>query len=131
MAVYQPVREPPAKDRKPRRRAAHRAGKRDNWLLLSAQGRVLFYVAVCPDSPVKEITRNLDLTERAVWGVIRDLRGHGMVQLLKRGRRHHYVINLDAPFIHPTIRGPTLRPVLGEIVARAFTQLRQLVNSSG
>ena len=123
MVAHQPVREPPpAKQRKTRRRAAHRDGKGGNWSLLSAQGRVLFYVAVCPDSPVEEIARNLDLTERAVWGVVRDLRHHGMIHLRKRGRRHHYVINLDASFLHPTIRGLTLRPVLGEVAARAFTE---------
>ena len=123
MAIHQPVRERPAPNQsKPGRRRARRDGKRGNWSLLSAQGRVLFYVAVCPDSPVEEIARNLDLTERAVWGVVRDLRGHGMIQLRKRGRRHHYIINLDAPFLHPTIRGLTLRPVLGEIASRAFSQ---------
>jgi biotin operon repressor len=123
MAIHQPVRERPAtKDRMAGRRRVRRDGKRGDWSLLSAQGRVLFYVAVCPDSPVEEIARNLDLTERAVWGVVRDLRSQGMIQLRKRGRRHHYVINLDAPFLHPTIRGLTLRPLLGEIAARAFTQ---------
>jgi hypothetical protein len=123
MAVQQQLREaPPEKQRKPVRRSAHRDGNRGNWSLLSAQGRVLFYVTVCPDSPVEEIARSLDLTERAVWGVVRDLRSHGMIHLRKRGRRHHYVINLDAPFLHPTIRGITLRRVLGEIAARAFIQ---------
>src|SRR6266545_2866457 len=123
MAAHETLREPPpAKHRKAGRRAAHRDGKRGDWSLLSAQGRVLFYVAVCPDSPVEEIARNLDLTKRAVWGVVRDLRSHGMIHLRKRGRRHHYVINLDAPFLHPTIRGLTLRPVLGAIAARAITQ---------
>ena len=130
MVVHQPVREPPpAKQGKTRRRAAHREGKRGNWSLLSAQGRELFYVAVCPDSPVEEIARNLDLTERAVWGVVRDLRHHGMIHLSKRGRRHHYVINLDAPFLHPTVRGLTLRPVLGEIAAWAFTQRPEVCDS--
>jgi hypothetical protein len=123
MAVHQPIREPSrAKQRKAGRRAAHRYGKRGDWSLLSAQGRVLFYIAVCPDSPVEEIARNLDLTERTVWGVVRDLRSHSLIHLRKRGRRHHYAINLDAPFLHPTIRGLTLRPVLGAIAARATTQ---------
>ncbi|TMB65292.1 MAG: hypothetical protein E6J43_12200 [Chloroflexi bacterium] len=130
MVVHQPVHEPPpAKQRKTVRRAVHRDGKRGNWSLLSAQGRVLFYLAVCPDSPVEEIAHNLALTERAVWGVVRDLRHHGMIQLRKRGRRHHYVINLDAPFLHPTIRGLTLRPVLGIIAARAITQRPEVCDS--
>ncbi len=130
MAIHQRVREaPPANERKSGRRAAHWDGKRGNWSLLSAQGRVLFYVAVCPDSPVEEIARNLDLTERAVWGVVRDLRHHGMIHLRKRGRRHHYVVNLDAPFLHPTIRGITLRPVLGALAARAFNERPEVCDS--
>ena len=30
-------------------------------------------------------------------------------------RRNFYTINLDAPLLHPTIRGLTLRPVEGVI----------------
>jgi len=86
--------------------------------ILSAQGRVLFYLAACPDSPVQEIASNLALTERAVWGVVRELRQSSTIHLRKKGRRHFYAINLDAPLLHPTIRGLTLRPVLGEIAAR-------------
>lgn len=95
------------------------SGERPGWSLLSAQGRVLFFVAGCPEAHVEEIARNLGLTERAVWGVVRDLRRRGMILLRKRGRRHHYVVNLDAPLLHPTIQGLTLRPILGRIAARA------------
>jgi len=101
-----------------RGRSARGSGKRPGWSLLSPQGRVLFHIAVCPDAPVQEIARNRDLTERAVWGVVRDLRRRGMIHLRKRGRRHHYAINLDAPLLHPTIRGLTLRPILGRIAAQ-------------
>jgi biotin operon repressor len=87
--------------------------------LLSAQGRVLFYIAVCSDSPVHEIAENLGLTERAVWGVVRELRQRGMIHLRKKGRRHFYAINLDAPLLHPTIHGLTLRPILGKVAAQA------------
>jgi hypothetical protein len=42
-----------------------------------------------------------------------------MVRLRKRGRRHHYAINLDAPLLHPTIHGLTLRPILGKLATKA------------
>jgi hypothetical protein len=106
-------------EKKPRRRRLHLNGKDSGeFSILSAQGRVLFHIAVCPDSPVQEIASNLDLTERAVWGVVRELRQSSMIHLRKKGRRHYYALNLDAPLLHPTIRGLTLRPVLGEIAAR-------------
>jgi biotin operon repressor len=105
--------------KKPRKRRAHVNGKDGGeFSILSAQGRVLFYIAVCPDSPVQEIASSLDLTERAVWGVVRELRQNSMIHLRKKGRRHYYAINLEAPLLHPTIRGLTLRPILGEISAR-------------
>jgi hypothetical protein len=105
--------------KKSRKRRAHLNGKDGgDFSILSAQGRVLLYITICPDSPVEEIAGNLDLTERAVWGVVRELRQSSMIHLRKKGRRHYYAINLDAPLLHPTIRGITLRPVLGEIAAR-------------
>lgn len=89
-----------------------------DWSLLSAQGRVLFYIALCPCCSVQEIAVALGLTERAVWGIIRLLRDSEMLCLEKDGRRHRYRVNLDAPLLHPTIQGLTLRPVLGEVAAR-------------
>jgi hypothetical protein len=93
--------------------------RRLDWSLLSAQGRVLFYIALCPRSSVEEIALGLGLTERAVWGIIRELRRTNMLHLTRDVRRHRYSVNLDAPLLAPTINGLTLRPVLGKIVAEA------------
>lgn len=90
-----------------------------DWSLLSPQGRVLFYVALCPRCSVQETSAALGLTERAVWGIIRDLRRKDMLVLSKDGRRHRYGVNLDAPLLHPTIEGLTLRPMLGKVVEQA------------
>lgn len=90
-----------------------------DWSLLSAQGKVLFYIAFCPSCSVQEISKALGLTERAVWGVIRDLRRTNMLTMKRHNRRHYYNVNLDAPLLHPTIHGLTLRPVLGAVVERA------------
>lgn len=91
-----------------------------DWSLLSSQGRVLFYLALCPGSTVREMSSSLGLTERAIWGVTRTLRRSGMLHI-RRGdaRQHNYYVNLDAPLLLPKIHGLTLRPVLGKIVARA------------
>src|SRR2546422_1688643 len=122
-AVHRRFRKsPPENQRKAGGRPPH--GKRGNWSLLSAQGRVLLMLPVV-GIPRSMRSRNLDLTEQAIWGVVRDLRQHGLIHLRKRGRRHHYAINLDAPFLHPTIVGLTLRPVLGAIAARAVSHARR------
>jgi hypothetical protein len=93
-----------------------------DWSLLSAQGRVLFYIASCPSCSVQEIANALDLTDRAVRGIIRDLRRYEMLRLRIDNRRHRYSVNLDAPLLHPTIRGWTLRPVLGQIAEKALRE---------
>jgi biotin operon repressor len=97
-------------------------GKHDvDWSLLSPQGRILFYIALCPDCSVQEMSVALGLTERAVWGIIRELRQQGMLILRRENRRHRYRVNLDAPLLHPTIQGLTLRPVLGEVARRGLS----------
>jgi predicted transcriptional regulator len=91
----------------------------NHWYLVSSHGAILFYVAVNPDCTIKEIAAAMSLTRRTVWGVIGDLRRAGMLDVRKEGRRHHYSVNLDAPFKHPVIYGITLRTVLGEMVRQA------------
>lgn len=90
-----------------------------DWSLLSAHGRVIFYIALCPACSVQEIAIGLGLTERAVWAIIRELRRENMLTMRRDNRRHRYSLNLDAPLLHPTIQGLTLRPVLGEIAERS------------
>lgn len=96
-------------------RSAKQGARHVDWSLLSAQGRILFYIAFCPRCSVQEIAAALGQTERAVWGIIRDLRRRNMITRRGNGRRHRYSINLDAPLLHPTIHGLTLRPILGRI----------------
>ena len=88
----------------------------NHWYLVSSHGAILFYIAVNPECTIKEIAEAMSLTRRTVWGVIGDLRRAEMLQIRKEGRRHHYTVNLDAPFKHPVLNGFSLRLVLGELV---------------
>ena len=54
-----------------------------------------------------------------MWGIVGDLRRAGMLHIRKNGRKHHYSVNLDAPFRHPVLEGITLRQVLGDLVGMA------------
>ena len=40
-----------------------------------------------------------------------------MLLVNKDGRRHRYAVNLDAPFLHPSLEGYTLQAVLGQFIA--------------
>lgn len=86
--------------------------KNVDWSLLSPQGHVLFYIALCPDCTVKEIARAIGHTERQIWTIIGNLRDGGMLEVRPRGRRHHFRINFDAPLLHPTIEDLSLRTVM-------------------
>ena len=90
----------------------------NNWYLVSSHGAILFYIAVYPDCTISEIANAMSLTRRTVWGVIGNLRRAGMLRIRKEGRRHHYSVNLDAPFKHPVLNGFSLRLILGELVAQ-------------
>ncbi len=89
------------------------------WDLWSRQGAVLLFVALNPDSTVRDIAGHVGLTQRAIWDHIGDLRRAGMIEARKDGRRNRYRVNLDGPFKHPTIRGVTLRTLLGSLSAAA------------
>ena len=84
-----------------------------DWSLLSAQGHVLFYIAICPGSTIKEIACAVGRTERQI---IQTLTRSGMLRLQKKGRRHHYRVDLDAPLLHPTIEGLILRPIMEPLI---------------
>jgi hypothetical protein len=103
----------------PRQQELGRATPAVDWSLLSPQGRVIFYVALCPGSTATEIATALGMTERGVRFLLRDLIRNDTLLVEERGRRHHYHINLDAPLLHPTIQGLTLEPVLGRLVEEA------------
>jgi predicted transcriptional regulator len=91
----------------------------NNWYLVSSHGSIVFYIAVNPGCTIGEIADAMSLTRRTVWGVIGDLRRAEMLHVRKEGRRHHYTVNLDAPFKHPVVDGFSLRLILGELVAHA------------
>ena len=99
-----------------------RSGQAQDWSLLTGRGSVLFYVALHPGCTINEIAREASLTRRAVWGVVGDLRRAGMLQVGRAGREHRYSVDLDGPFLHPTIKGVTLRTVLGRIARQRPAQ---------
>ncbi len=97
----------------------------NHWYLVSSHGAVLFYVAVNPGCTIREIAEEMSLTQRTVWGLIGDLRRAEMLKVRREGRRHHYTVNLDAPFRHPILTGISLRAVLGEVVGRFATEAQR------
>jgi hypothetical protein len=98
---------------------------RNHWYLVSSHGSILFYIAANPDCTVDEIMDRMSLTRRTVWGIVGDLRRAGMLKVRRNGRNHHYTVNLDAPFLHPTIDGMNLSMILGSLTAEGSISSRR------
>jgi len=97
----------------------------NEWYLVSTHGAFVMFIAVRPECTIKDIAEEFSLTRRTVWGVIGDLRRAGLLHVREEGRRHHYTVNLDGPFKHPTIlQGSTLKTFLGDLV-REYSQRQQ------
>lgn len=105
---------------------------RDNgWYLWSSHGVALFYIAMNPNCTIAQIAEDLCLTQRTIWGVVGDLRRADMLIVKRVGRRHHYRVNLDAKFRHPTIPDVPLRMLLGNLPAAVAGREQDLVGASG
>lgn len=76
-------------------------GSTSSWSLLSNHGFVLFVLAMRPDSTLREMSARLDLTERTLSSIIKDLAAADMVRVRRVGRRNSYFVNADAHFMHP------------------------------
>ena len=90
--------------------------RQTEWYHVSSHGAVLFCIAADPGCTVTDLADVLCLTRRTIWGRVGDLRRAGMLEIRKNGRVHHYSVNLDARFPHPTLEGYTLRPILTDLV---------------
>ncbi|MEO8458488.1 MAG: DUF2188 domain-containing protein [Chloroflexota bacterium] len=88
-----------------------------DWTLLSPQGHVLFYIALCPDCTTKDVAHAIGHSERQIRTMIQDLNRAGLLRLRTDRRRHHFTINFDGPLLHPTIKDLSLRSLMEGAVA--------------
>jgi hypothetical protein len=100
------------KRRRPPRKQAPIEDAAD-WSLLSSHGKVVLYLALCPDSSTQQIAAALARTERAVARTLSALRGSGIVRARTLNRRKLFNVDMDATLYHPTLKGYTLRQVFG------------------
>ncbi len=87
----------------------------DNPRMFSSQGLVLLLIALHPGITVKELADYLVLTYRTVWGLVGELRKAGLLKVRKKGRRHHYFVNVEAQFPHPLLSHVTMGDVVKAI----------------
>jgi DNA-binding transcriptional ArsR family regulator len=73
------------------------------WTLVTSHGLVLLFIAGSPNATIREISENLELTERRIADVIRDLERAHLLSVTREGRRNRYALNPDAHFRHPLV----------------------------
>ena len=84
---------------------------------------MLIHIAANPHCTIDEIAGALSLTHRSVWGTIGALRAGGQVSVVKIGRKHHYYVNFDAPFRHPTVKGVRMGALLAGLTPEPQTTM--------
>jgi predicted transcriptional regulator of viral defense system len=68
-----------------------------SWNFLSNHGRTLTYVSRHGDARLRDIAEMLGVTERAAFGIVKDLTDAGYLLKVKEGRRNHYEIQHHLP----------------------------------
>ncbi|MEP6870987.1 MAG: MarR family transcriptional regulator [Anaerolineaceae bacterium] len=89
---------------------------RPNWTLLSPHGLVLFFLAMNPHSTLREMSGLLELSERTLYTVIKDLSQAHMVRTGRVGRQNSYTVNADARFVHPAFAHLRLGDFLATLI---------------
>ena len=63
------------------------------FAFLTNHAAVTLYVLAHPRTTIREMSRRLDLTERAIMRILKDLRESGCVSAVREGRRNRYLVN--------------------------------------
>ncbi len=74
------------------------------WNFLSNYGLVLTHLFQNSDATLREIARATDLTERAVYQIVRELELNGFIGKKRVGRRNTYTVNEAAIRSFPVYR---------------------------
>jgi DNA-binding Lrp family transcriptional regulator len=74
------------------------------WNFLSNYGLVLTHLFQNPRATLREIARGTDLTERAVYQIVRELETNHFIQKKRVGRRNTYTVDRNALFSFPVYR---------------------------
>ena len=74
------------------------------WNFLSNYGLVLTHLFQNSNATLREIARGTDLTERAVYQIVRELEVNGFIGKRRVGRRNTYTVNEGAILSFPVYR---------------------------
>jgi predicted transcriptional regulator len=82
------------------------------WTFLSNHGRALVCIARDPDSRLRDIAANLQITERRAYDIVNDLAEAGYVIKERDGRRNRYHVQEHLPLPED----PEQQQAIGEVL---------------
>ena len=94
-----------------------------DWSLLTNHGRLLLAIENEPGLRVRDMAERLELSERGVALILRDLREAGYVTSRREGRRVYYRVVPDKPMRRESLRHQTVGQLL-QLLAAAETARR-------
>jgi len=80
------------------------AAETPTWTFLSNHGHVLLCLAADPPIALREVAREVGITERSVQRIVGELEAGGYLVRKREGRRNRYVIRRTVPLRHPIER---------------------------
>ena len=75
--------------------------QKPDWTFLTNHAHVFLCIADEPNMLMRDVSRRVGITERAVQRIVVDLEKAGYLKRIRHGRRNHYVVHDDLPFRHP------------------------------
>ena len=89
------------------------------WTFLTNHFHVLIQLHSNPSLVLREVARQIGITERAVQRIIADLEEGNIIERQRVGRKNHYRINLEEPLRHPLESSHTIGELLELIVSES------------
>lgn len=71
------------------------------WTFLTNHAHVLICIARGPDVVLRDVAKQVGITERAVQRIVAELEESGYIQRYKEGRQNRYQLTLTKPLRHP------------------------------
>ena len=87
------------------------------WTFLTNHFHVLIQLHSNPSLVLREVARQIGITERAVQRIISDLEEGNIIERQRVGRKNHYRINLEEPLRHPLESNHTIGELLDLIIS--------------
>lgn len=72
----------------------------NRWTFLTNHAHVLIVLHSNPDLVLREVARQVGITERAVQRIVQDLEEDGFIRRQKVGRNNHYEVRTNQPLRH-------------------------------